>query len=516
MIRAIRLPSLLAALLCFQSAWPPALHASTSAPAALTDFRAQAARLLAEQVPHPRGPGVSVLVARGETVLFRDARGMASVELEVPLRPEHVMRIASLTKQFTAAGLLRLVDEGRVSLDDPLSKYLPGYPGGEGITLSQLLNHTSGVRSYTRMSSHMEHALHRSIDTPGLIDVFSGQPPEFAPGSSYAYNDSGYVLAGAVIEQVTGLAWDAWLGETFFQPLGLAHTRGGNSPVVVPGLASGYRTDRDDAVQPASYLHMSHPHAAGALLSNVDDLWRWSRALHEGEVLSKASYTRMIIAEGPAAKVAAPYGYGLEVSGEGRQQRIEHTGWIIGYVSALVYLPEDKITVAVIRNATGPGDQGVQDLAKRLADLARGIPAPGEPAPPAVPMAELLEELDAKFFAAFNDCDVEAHIGMLDPALEFFHDKGGRALGAHRMEAMMRERCASPASSLRRELVSGSLQVHPLPGFGAIQEGEHRFHLTVGDQPEQWVESARFVHVWRQDASGWRIVRALSFDHQAP
>ncbi|GGA80913.1 hypothetical protein GCM10011521_19050 [Arenimonas soli] len=509
----IRVPPFLVFLLLLPL--PFIAQASLHATQEPMDFASQALRLLAAEVPDASGPGIGVLVARGDEVLFRGARGMANVELAVPLRPEHGMRIASLSKQFTAAGLLRLVDEGRVALDDPLSKYLPDYPGAEGITLLQLLNHTSGVRSYTRMPSHMEHALHRPIDTAGLISVFSGEAPDFAPGARYDYNDSGYVLAGAVIEKVTGMAWDAWLDQAFFEPLGLARTRGGDTMTTVPGLANGYRVDADGVVHPAGFLHMSQPHAAGALLSNVDDLLRWNLALHGGKVLSADSYVRMTTPEGPAASAGAPYGLGLEVHGAGRKLRMEHTGGIVGFESVLLYVPADRISVVLVRNATGPGEFRLQALARQLAALARA-PDVASPMKPEGSPAEVMAQLDQAFFAAFNACDVVGHMGFLDPALEFYHDKGGRTVGAHRMEVMMRERCGSKETSLRRELVPGSLTVDPVPGYGAIQTGEHRFFLTVGDAPEQWVESARFVHVWREDASGWRVVRALSFDHKAP
>ncbi|NZA28262.1 beta-lactamase family protein [Luteimonas sp. SJ-92] len=376
--RAIR--GVLGALLAFTVAGPvPPLHAGASEASA--QVAAEAARLLEQHVEDVSGPGIAVLVARGDQVLFRDARGMASVELGVPLQAGHVVRIASITKQFSAAGLLRLVDQGKVKLDDPLSAYLPEFPGGHRITLAQLLNHTSGVRSYTRIPSHMDESIHREIDTASLVAVFGDHPVDFGPGQGYAYNDSGYVLVGAVIEKVTGQAWDDWLKSELFERFGLERTRGGATRSVVPGHAAGYRIEDDGTVSPARPLDMTQPHAAGALLSTVDDLWRWNRALHGGRVLSAESYRRMVAPEGPAADAGHRYGFGIRASTLEGLPMYEHSGGILGFVSMLLYLPEGEITVAVVRNATGRGDGSVDLIARRLATAALGAPDPASPAP---------------------------------------------------------------------------------------------------------------------------------------
>lgn len=131
-------------------------------------------------------------------------------------------------------------------------------------------------------------------------------------------------------------------------------------------------------------------------------------------------------------------------------------------------------------------------------------------------LAARINALDARFFDAFNACDVDRHIAMLDPELEFFHDKGGFTKGRHNMEKMSRERCALAGTRLRREVVEGSLEVHPVPGYGAIQQGAHRFYLAEDGGEERLIEIARFVHVWEQGDAGWKIVRALSYDHKVP
>ena len=204
---------------------------------------AYAEKLLDEQKLGRDGPGVAVLVARGDQVLYRGARGMASVELGVPLSPDQVFRIGSVTKQFAAATLLKLIDDGRAKLDDPLSKYLPDYPNGQAITLQQLLNHTSGVKSYTGISGYMNNPVRRELSTQELVAEFKNLPVDFAPGASWNYNNSGYVLVGAVIEAISGKAWHEQLQESLLTPQKLSKTAYPGETRLIKGMVNGYGFD---------------------------------------------------------------------------------------------------------------------------------------------------------------------------------------------------------------------------------------------------------------------------------
>jgi D-alanyl-D-alanine carboxypeptidase len=345
-------------------------------------------RLVTAFTADASGPGVAVLVARGDEVLFRGARGMASIELGVPLSADHVFRIGSVTKQFGAAGLLALVDDGKVALDDPLSRFLPDYPDGDAITIAQLLNHTSGIKSYTGIPGYMDQEIRRDLDTAALVAVFRDQPVDFAPGAEWKYNNSGYVLVGAVIEQASGMRWDRWLQQRMFAPLEMRHTRGGEGLDVVAMHVSGYGSDAQGGVQIAAPISMSQPHAAGALLSTVDDLWRWNRALHGGRLLSADSYQRMITPEGAAAENGHAYGYGIQAITLRGRPALEHGGGIHGFLSSLIYLPDGEITVAVLRNSTAPAGANIGMMARQLAAVALGDPYP-EARPVELPLAEL-------------------------------------------------------------------------------------------------------------------------------
>lgn len=348
--------------------------ARAAAPPSPAEIARYAETLLAKVYPAD-GPGAAVLLAQGDRVLFRQARGLADVGARTPLEPGDLFRIGSVTKQMSAAGLLKLVDMGKVSLDDPLTKFVPGYPNGETITVLMLLNHTSGIRSYTGLPGYMGGPLiQRDLTTAQMIDVFRNEPAEFAPGANWNYNNSGYVLVGAVIEAASGMAWHAWLDKALFKPLGMDDTGYGGDAAFSSRQVHGY-TRKDGQVAPMMVLSMTQPHAAGAIVSTVDDLLKWNRALHEGRVLSNPTYQRMIT---PVGKAEGPrYGFGISAALIRNFEALHHNGGIFGFGSTLFYVPGADITVAVLENTDA--DNGVlpRDVfAAKLAAFALGDPYP--------------------------------------------------------------------------------------------------------------------------------------------
>ena len=333
----------------------------------------QAQALMTEAWPAD-GPGAVVLVARGDEVLFEGARGLADLEAGTALGVDDTFRIGSVTKQVSAAGLLKLVQQGKVDLDDPLAKYLPGFPNGAAITVRQLLNHTSGIKSYTGIEDYMVERIRADLDTTQLVGVFKDLPVDFAPGTAWAYNNSGYVLVGAVIEAATGQSWHAYLEEALFEPLGLDDTGYGADPAVAAAHVRGY-TMEDMKTVPAKPLSMTQPHAAGALVSSVDDLLAWNRALHEGDVLEARLYQELITPAGAAEE--AGYGFGINRGTLRGEAMLQHGGGIHGFSSYLLYLPESETTVAVLRNSDATvGSLTPAAVARRLAAIALGDPFP--------------------------------------------------------------------------------------------------------------------------------------------
>jgi D-alanyl-D-alanine carboxypeptidase len=325
-------------------------------------------------------PGAAVLVARGDEVLYRGARGLADVKTGTSLTPDSVFRIGSISKQFAAAGLLKLVEAGKLSLNDPLSKFVPNFPNSKHITVLELLNHTSGVKDYTQIAGWANGRLDKAMSTAQLIATFKDAKPDFAPGAGWAYDNSGYVLVGAVIEAVTGEPWYVYLRRALFVPLGLTHTGYGSDPKFAAQQAHGYSL-KDGKVAPAKVFNMTIPGAAGGLVSTVDDLLKWNLALHEGRVLKSATYRQMISPIGKA--IGANYGFGIERTTLQGQPMLEHDGGIFGFASMLQYVLGQDISVIVLQNNDSNDDyKGPDTIARKLAAAALG-----EPYPEATPIA---------------------------------------------------------------------------------------------------------------------------------
>ena len=354
-------------------------------PATSAAMAAYADQLLDQQKVARDGPGVTVLVARGDQLLYKGARGAASVELGVPMQPDHLLRIGSVTKQFAAAALLKQIDEGKAKLDDPLSKFLPDYPNGSKITLLQLLNHTSGVKSYTGISGYMREPIRRDLSTTELIKEFKDLPVDFAPGEKWAYNNSGYVLVGAVVEAISGKSWHQSVDELLLKPAMITSVHYEAGDQLFKGMARGYTLNGKGELAPANFLSMTQPHAAGALIGNTEGLWRWNQALHGGKLLSKASYERMTTPEGAAKP--RNYGFGIASLLLRDQRVLAHNGGIHGFSSLLNYLPASQTTVVILRNSDS-GGFALDTVAQKLAAFAIGEPF-ADQTPVAVPVEQL-------------------------------------------------------------------------------------------------------------------------------
>jgi len=344
------------------------------------DFKAKADQIIAKAVASG-GPGVSVVVTENGKTAYRAERGSANIESKASIAPGTFFRFASITKQFTAAAIMKLVDQGKISLDDPLTKYLPDYPGpGGAATVRQLLNHTSGIVPYTQIPGWAAKAsAGASTTTQGLIDEFKAMPLQFQPGEKYEYNNSGYVLLGAILEKVTGKSWDEAVIDLATAPAGLKSIKSGIHEADVKAMAIGY-TDEDGKTVPAPKIHMSNPHAAGALIGTADDLARWGNALHGGKIVSPASYAAMTTAGKLSNGETIQYGFGLAPGDVRGRKTIGHNGNINGFGTSSLYVAEPKIFIVVLSNSEAVVE--ADTLATRLAAVALGDPFPEYTAQP--------------------------------------------------------------------------------------------------------------------------------------
>ena len=330
------------------------------------------------------GPGAAVLVARGDDVIVRSARGRAQIELGVPLSADHVFRIASVTKIFTAASILKLAEAGKLSLDDPLATHLPGITAARAVTIRQLLTHSAGIPEGSWKGS----------DRAARIAEIGARPLAFDPGTKWSYSNSGYILLGAVIEKVTGQPWDRTLQQQFFDPLRLTHTRYGDNAALIAGRAAGYTTDAKREVRNVAAIDPAIPDAAGALISTADDLFRWMRALTTGRAIGRASFALMTTPSDapPAAATRDRYGLGVYVWQVRGQTMIGHTGQIPGYASVVAYLPAQDVTIVALGNDDA---FDARQMGRRLAAIALGNPYPD--VTPVAVTAEALQALAGSY-----------------------------------------------------------------------------------------------------------------------
>ncbi|MBN8676046.1 MAG: serine hydrolase [Chitinophagales bacterium] len=315
-------------------------------------------------------PGATVLVSRKGQVIYLKGFGMADMELKVPMRTEMVFRIGSISKQFTAVAILQLMEKGKLSLQDDIKKFIPDYPThGYTITVEHLLTHTSGIKSYTGMSS-FDSIMNMDMKPPELIAYFKNQPMDFAPGTQWNYNNSGYFLLGYIIEKVSGVTYEEYVKENLFKPAGMTNSAYGNDTRIITNRAKGYQQGKE-GYENARPLSMTLPYAAGSLVSTVEDLWKWNQAVHAYKLVSKASlqkaFTDYKLTNGKPTK----YGYGWGFNEVQGAATIEHSGGINGFVTDALYIPSEDIFVAIFSNC----DCRSLDMeAPQLAALTMGKP----------------------------------------------------------------------------------------------------------------------------------------------
>jgi CubicO group peptidase (beta-lactamase class C family) len=211
-------------------------------------------------------PGAAVIVVLKGKTLYRGARGLANLELAVPLRPDSVFRIGSVTKQFTAAAILLLAEEGKLSLSDPITKFLPDYPvQGNFVTIQHLLAHTSGIHNYTEVPE-WQSTTRNDVSVQQLINFFKDKPFDFFPGEHWKYDNSGYILLGAIIEKVSGQSYAEFLRRRIFEPLAMKSSRYEDLAKITPDRVAGYMPD-GSGWRNADYVSMSQPYSAGSIIS---------------------------------------------------------------------------------------------------------------------------------------------------------------------------------------------------------------------------------------------------------
>lgn len=295
-------------------------------------------------------PGGTALVVKDRKVLYKKAFGKADLELDIAMKPDYVFRIGSITKQFTASAILKLAEEGKLSISDTITKFIKGYPmNGHAITIEHLLTHTSGIKNFTSLGKFNTEFKRKDSTPKELVDFFKNEPMDFPPGTDYRYSNSGYTLLGYIIELISGKTYAEYIRENFFLPLGMKNSFYDNTTALIPGRVSGYQR-RNGHFENSDYLSMTIPYSAGSILSNIEDMSLWYDALMNNQVLKKESQEKAHTSYKLNDGRLTGYGYGWELGNIQGSPTIKHVGRINGFVTYSVYLPVEKIFVVIFSN----------------------------------------------------------------------------------------------------------------------------------------------------------------------
>ncbi|WP_035348731.1 serine hydrolase [Edaphobacter aggregans] len=357
----------------------------------------------------------TVLVVKDGHTLIDQGYGSADLEWSIPNSPTTRFRLGSITKQFTAAGILLLQERGKLNIDDPVSKYMPDAPAAwSKITIYNVLTHTSGIPSFTGFPDYRTTEW-KDTNPAELVARFRDKPLDFEPGTKFSYSNSGYVLLGYLIEKVSGQTYADFLQQNIFTPLGMKDTGIDSNAAILSQRAQGYRRS-PRGIEHDGYISMTIPFSAGALYSTTGDLLKWEQALFGGKVLKPESLAKM------TTPYKSDYGCGLFIRTVDGHKLITHGGGIEGFNTSLNHYPDDKLTIIVLGNLTGGAPDQVARYLSRAA-LGQPFTLPSERKEITLPATTLpdyagtyrVADLDADLVIAVNGPRLSAKLGKQNP-----------------------------------------------------------------------------------------------------
>ncbi|KFF24643.1 serine hydrolase domain-containing protein [Chryseobacterium vrystaatense] len=291
--------------------------------------------------------GVFMVTQKGKS-LYHKAFGKANLELDVNMTPKNVFQIGSMTKQFTAIAILMLEQQGKLNVNDPISKYIADYPNGAKITIHHLLTHTSGIKDFTKMKA-LSTIAQKEMKPEMMVDFFKNEPVDFAPGEKFEYNNSGYVLLGYIIEIVSGQTYEDFIKKNIFEKVGMLHSYYATDRQLIPKRAYGYHQKEHGFVN-KTVISFSVPFSSGSLMSTVDDMLKWQQALNQNTLLNPAETKKVFQKYKLNNGEEFTYGYGWHLKDINGTPDREHGGSIFGFKSMGVYIPSEDIYVIGFSN----------------------------------------------------------------------------------------------------------------------------------------------------------------------
>ena len=323
----------------------------------------------------PGWPGATVIVTKDGKTVFRKAYGLSNIAEQAAMQPDSLLRVGSVTKQFTAVAILQLAEQGKLSVKDDITRFLPDYPTrGKRITIEHLLHHTSGIPNYTALKAFRD-VDDATLDVPKVIGLFKDEPLDFEPGERFSYSNSGYFLLGAIIEKVSGMRYQDYIATHLFEPLGMKDTAHEGFERSAKRRVNGYRLRGGTEIVAVGDINLLAAYAAGAVVSTSDDMARWETAISSGKLLKPATWKQAFTSCKVPKNLPCNYGYGWNIGTLAGHKLFAHGGSIPGFTAQSLRLPDDKVYVAVLTNGNG-GAVNTPVIAYKTAAIAIGKPFP--------------------------------------------------------------------------------------------------------------------------------------------
>ena len=295
----------------------------------------------------------SVLVEKNGVILLNKGYGYRNAATKTPNDEQTIFQLGSITKQFTSTVILKLQAEKKLSVSDKLNKYFPNYPKGDSITIQELLTHTSGIYNYTNDRDFMKDGATKPATREKMMALFMNKPLDFSPGTDWNYSNSGYLLLGYIIEDVTKKTYEQAVRNYIFTPLHMIHSGFDFTDLKSKEKATGYFQLNDKETVAAPIVDSSVSFSAGAIYSTTGDLYLWHKALEQNRILSKEQQ------EMAYTPVKNNYGYGWGIDSIEGKRRVAHSGGIFGFTTNISRVPADDICIILLSNASDPTLQDI-------------------------------------------------------------------------------------------------------------------------------------------------------------
>jgi CubicO group peptidase (beta-lactamase class C family) len=351
----------------------PSVFAQTPAPAIPDDVKGNIDAVANQILAATKVPSASIAVVKDGRIAYLQAYGLARISPPLEATPQMQYSVGSISKQFTAAAVLLLAQDGKLKLDDPVSKFIPGLTRGSEVTLRMLLSHTSGYQDFWP-EDYVMPSMMVPTSADHILDVWAKKPLDFAPGTDWQYSNTNYVIAGRVVEQVSGMSLIDLLQKRVFIPLNMENVYNSDASHLPATDPTGYERRALGPPRPSPQEGAGWMFAAGELAMPAHDLALWDISIIKRSLLTPASYKEMLTPVLLKNGTSTGYGLGTFIGIKDGHKYIQHSGEVSGFVSQNIVFPDDQAAIVVLTNEMAT--QAASLIAERITPLVLGVVAP--------------------------------------------------------------------------------------------------------------------------------------------